>query len=109
MRQVRFSMRSALGSCVLVLLYSFHIWVARGSLRCISSADPVTPTSPSSLQLSKKESRSRPLRAAESDGDRSSLLSMVLADVSEWMADEFAEGMSQYDGGGQRTCRGEED
>lgn len=34
---------------------------------------------------------------------------MVLAEVSEWMAEEVAEGMSQCIGGGNRTCRGEED
>lgn len=39
MRHVKFSMRSALGSCVLVLLYSFQIWVPSGSLRCSSSGD----------------------------------------------------------------------
>lgn len=63
----------------------------------------------SSRQLSKNESCSRPLRAAESEGEISSLLSTVLADVSECMVDELAEGISQYVGGGRRTCRGEED
>ncbi len=37
MRHVRFSKRSWFGSRVFVLLYSFHICVARGSFRLISS------------------------------------------------------------------------
>lgn len=102
MRQVRFSMRSALGNWVLVLLYSFQIWTDRGSFRCRSSGASW------SRQLSKKLSVSRPLRAAESEGDRSSLLSMVEAEVSEWMADDEPEGMSQYMGW-CRTCLGEDE
>lgn len=92
MRQVKFSMRSALGSCDLFLLYSFHICVANGSLFCISSGLSSSETpAVSSFHVSKKVSRSMPLQAADSVGDRSSLLSRVLAEVNDWYADEVAE------------------
>ena len=81
MRQVRFSIRSALGSCDLVLLYNFHICAPNGSLRCSSSGD-------SASSRAKTESRSRPFRPGDSMGEISSLLSMVLADVSECTADD---------------------
>jgi hypothetical protein len=48
-RQVRFSMRSAFGSCVFAREYSFHICVPSGSFFCISSGDSALGVLPASL------------------------------------------------------------
>ena len=90
MRQVKFSMRSRLGSWDLVLLYRRHIWVARGSSRCMASGLSGSRPPLSSFQMGKTVSPRTPLRVAVSCGEKSSLESSVLADVSDWMADEEA-------------------
>lgn len=82
-RQVRFSMRSELGSVFLVLEYSFQIWVPRGSFRCSSSG--VSASGSRHVALSKTLSRSA-LRADDSVGESS-----VLALVREWTAEEVVE------------------
>ena len=62
-RQVKFSMRSWFGNCVFVLLYSFHICVAKGSFLCISSGCSRSALEASSFQFGKNASRSNSLRA----------------------------------------------
>lgn len=105
---VRFLMRSAFGNWVLALLYSFHIWMANGSFFCISSGLSRLAPPASFFQVGKKLSSSTPLRAAASDGEKSSLLSKVLADVRDWMVEEDPEESSERPGG-NRTCFGEDD
>ena len=56
-------MRSWLGNCFLVLLYSLHIWVASGSFFCISSGLSSSSPAASSFHVGKKLSRSNSLRA----------------------------------------------
>lgn len=63
-RHVRFSIRSWLGNCVLVLLYSFHICVASGSCFCISSGGLRSALAASSRQSGKKASRRSSLRGS---------------------------------------------
>jgi hypothetical protein len=70
-RQVRFSMRSALGSCVFALEYSFQIWVPRGSFFCICSGDSALGLLASLPNAGNMASSSMPLRAASSVGERS--------------------------------------
>lgn len=73
-RQVKFSIRSWLGSWVFVLLYNFHICVASGSFFCISSGwSRSEPAPAASFQFGKKASRRSSLRATECSGDKSSL------------------------------------
>ena len=105
---VKFFMRSAFGNWVLALLYSFHIWMANGSFFCISSGLSRLAPPASFFQVGKKLSSSTPLRAAASDGEKSSLLSKVLADVRDWMVEEDPEESSERPGG-NRTCFGEDD
>lgn len=76
-RQVRFSIRSWLGNCFLVLLYNLHICVANGSFFCISSGLSSSSPAASSFQVGKKLSRSNSLRAL--DAAEKSSLSMLLA------------------------------
>jgi hypothetical protein len=82
-RQVRFSMRSELGSVFLVLEYSFQIWVPRGSFRCSSSG--VSASGSRHVADSKTLSRSA-RRADDSVGESS-----VLALVREWTAEDVVE------------------
>lgn len=70
---VRFSIRSWLGNCSLVLLYSFHIWVTNGSFFCISSGGPKSALDASSRQPGKKASRRSSLRVWLRSGEISSL------------------------------------
>lgn len=105
---VKFFMRSAFGNWILALLYSFHIWMPNGSFFCISSGLSRLAPPASFFQVGKKLSSSTPLRAAASDGEKSSLLSKVLADVRDWMVEEDPEELSEWPGG-NRTCFGEDD
>jgi hypothetical protein len=72
-RQVRFSMRSAFGSCVFALEYSFHICVPSGSFFCISSGDSTLGLPASLPNAGKMVSSSMPRRAASSAGEKSIL------------------------------------
>lgn len=93
-RHVKFSMRSALGNWDLALLYSFHTCDIRGSCRCISSGLARAGLAASSFHIGTNESCSTPLRAAASEGERSSLLSTVVAEVSEGTVEAVAEEVS---------------
>lgn len=91
-RHVRFSMRSEFGSCAFVRLNSLHICVPNGSFRCISSGLSISASPPvASFQSGKKDSRRTPLRATLSVGERSSLLSIVLEEVSDCIAEDDPE------------------
>jgi hypothetical protein len=74
-RQVRFSMRSAFGSCVFAREYSFQICVPSGSFFCICSGDSALGLLLASLPKAGNmaASSSMPLRAASSGGERSML------------------------------------
>lgn len=56
-RHVKFSMRCWFGSWDFVRLYSFHIWVARGSFFCISSVLSTPSGEAPSFQSEKTASR----------------------------------------------------
>jgi hypothetical protein len=73
-RQVRFSMRSWLGNWDLVLVYSFQIWVARGSFLCISSAE--SGGAPS-CQSGKTDSRNSPPSVMPSWSEKSSVSTLL--------------------------------
>lgn len=89
-RHERFSRRSELGSCPLVFAYSRQICAPSGSFLCISSGlSSGSIRAASSFQVSKNDSRNKPLWASPSVGDKSSLVgsvSNVDVDVSEAMA-----------------------
>lgn len=107
--QVKFSMRSAFGSWVLALVYSFHIWVASGSFFCMSSglSKPAPPAS--FLKVGNRECSSMPLRAAVSAGVNSSLVSWVVEEVRDGSVSSDPGEQSKGPVEGNRTCLGEED
>lgn len=79
---VKFSIRSWFGSCVFVLLYSFHIWVPSGSFFCISSGWSRPALVASSRQSGKTASPRTLLRARWFSTERASLMS----EYSQWLA-----------------------
>ena len=106
-RHVRFSMRSALGSWVRALEYSFQIWVPSGSFRCISSGEGMSAPSASFLRAGKMESASTPGRAAGSGGAKASVSgesSAVVCSCWCWRGG-FADGLSN----GGHSSAGEDD
>lgn len=110
MRHVKFSRRSPFGSWPLVRWYNFHICVPSGSFFCMSSGVSVSTLAVSSFHWSRNESRNRPWRAVASEGEPSSLPSRVLsvlAEVSDWIADEEPDAVLSMCAG-MRTFRGEE-
>lgn len=84
-RQVRFSMRSWLGRRDLVRLYSFHIWVPRGSFFCNSSGLSNAAEPASSFHSGKTASRnSNSFRATVSEVERSRLGLRLAVGLGSW-------------------------
>lgn len=81
-RHVRFSMRSALGSCVFAREYSFHICVPSGSFFCICSGDSA-PGLPASLPNAGNMASWSTPRRAESCDDEISMVSLGRAKSME--------------------------
>ena len=92
MRHDRFPMRSWLGKEFFVLLYSLHIWIPSGSFFCSSSGVSTSTrlaVEASSRHGENNDGRSTLMRAPSAVGERSSLVSRVVAEVSEEAPDEL--------------------
>ena len=80
-RHVKFSSRSWLGNRVLVLLYSFHICVPKGSLRLISSGLSLSIVeSPPAASFHAGKTDSRKSSWLRADASEATVSSLLLAD-----------------------------